>query len=526
MHQSGRMFDWDRLGRCLIMLCALAALAFAGPAEARRVALVIGNAAYAHASLLPNTTKDANLIARAAKQAGFEVTEISDLGKAGFDQALRDFRIKADGAEVAMIYYAGHGMESAGRNWVIPIDATLAESRDLRFEAIELDGLLETVSGSRLRIIVLDACRNNPFGTSWRSAVRAVPKGLVETEFEGTGALVMFAAAGGQVASDGLGENSPFARALAERIPEPGLSIHRLGSVVREEVIKETGGGQAPWVTMSLDGQEFFLVPPANANPPAAAGNGGGSGGQLADAYAWRYANEKNTIGAFEEYLRNFPGGVFSTDAADRLAQLRTAPTVGKAEPRPQPAKPAIVALTPAQVDPPKSAISQAPAPQSPAPLKPGEAQSLAQVTTAANYVTDRAALPALPETPVFSASSYPGCRDAYATMPDAISKVVKINDCLAQLTQYVSDVMNGYSVKMIQHQDELNRLYKGKVAGNNQYSPESQQAFYDAAMKEHRESNPDGEHFAEYRTTKERYEQDRKFLQEQYCAFAQVCAN
>lgn len=519
-----RIVNWDGLMlRFVLMLCAVATMGWFSPAEARRSALIIGNSTYAHANFLPNPVKDADLIADAARKAGFDVTLVDNLAKADFDQALREFRTQADGAEVAMIYYAGHGIENGGKNWVIPTDASLAESRDLRFEAIELDGLLETLVGAQLRIVVLDACRENPFGSNWRSTVRSVPKGLAETEVEG--ALILFAAAGGQVATDGTGSNSPFARALATRLPEPGLSIHRLGSVIRQDVISETGGKQTPWTNMSIDGREFYLVdtaqsvPAAGATPaaaPAAAGYNAGS-----DAFAWRYYSEKNTIEAYGSYLREFPQGLFAGQANERIAQLRAGggarvaavTTPPPARPAPAPAKPA-PAVAPAAVP---SAAIVTPAAQPPAAPS-------ANIVLPATNVVDMGPLPAMPATPLFPRDGYPSCRDDFQGLPDAMGRVNKIIACQNTLNSYYETVMNGFAQSMIQHQKELTKLYQDQVGGNQRYSPESQNRFYKAMMQEHADSNPDGPHFSDYRATQKRYDEDRAYLQDRYCANTGVC--
>ncbi|MCB2079214.1 MAG: caspase family protein [Novosphingobium sp.] len=523
--------------RLFVLMVAVLGVALTTPAEARRSALIIGNSSYAHANFLPNPAADAQLVAQAARRAGFDdVTLVTDLSKDKFDQTLRDFRSRADGAEVAMIYYAGHGIESAGSNWVIPVDATLQESRDLRFEAIELDGLLETLQGSQLRIVVLDACRNNPFGSNWRSAVRSVPKGLTETEVEG--ALVIFAAAGGQVATDGAGSNSPFASALAQRLPEPGLSIHRLGSVVREDVVNATGGRQSPWTNMSIDGREFFLVEAPGAKPVAAPAGAPAGGQGLADAYAWKYADAQNTLEEYQDYLNRFPNGVFVKIAQQRVAALQRAGGASSRPVAPAPVKPAPVQTAPAVPAAPPASLAQSkpatsapvsgtPAPAGPAPAAlptSGDPTSVGVVTANANTVTDRAPLPTMPATPRFPSEGYPDCREEFQTQPDPISKVVKINNCLTQLTSYFDGTLNGYSRTMIQHQEEISSLYTNRVAGNPQYSPQSQQRFYKDMMAEHAASNPTGANFAEFRAAKERYEVDRTYLQDRYCANTGSC--
>ena len=210
-------------------------------AEARKVALIIGNGDYANTSRLVNPANDIKIIAASAKQAGFDdVTIAADLAVNDFQKAMRDFRAKADGAEVAMVYYAGHGIEAQGKNWLIPTDAQLKSDLDLPYEAINLDRLMESVSGAQIRMVVLDSCRNNPFGRSWRSGTRAVVNGLAGVEADDV--LVIFAAAPGQTAADGTSGNSPFATSLAKRLPQPDMPVQLLGGLIRDDVLQAASG--------------------------------------------------------------------------------------------------------------------------------------------------------------------------------------------------------------------------------------------------------------------------------------------
>jgi hypothetical protein len=258
--------------------------ASAQTAPGRRVALVIGNSAYAAQGTLANPGPDSRLVADALRRVGFTVTARNDLGKQAMELALRDFSRAADGAEVALIYYAGHGMEANGVNWLLPVDAVLAEERNLRFEAIDLDTTLAAVEGAKgLRMVVLDACRNNPFARSMRrsSTTRAtVTRGLADVEVTGT--LVLYAARGGTVAQDGVaGGNSPFAAAFARRIPEPGVDVRLLISKVRDDVLDSTGRVQEPFSYGSLPGVELSLTPPPamRARPDA----------QWVEGTSWRF---------------------------------------------------------------------------------------------------------------------------------------------------------------------------------------------------------------------------------------------
>lgn len=250
----------------LFLLLALA-LGLALPAQAqngRRVALVIANGNYANTAKLGNPVNDGRIVAEGLKRAGFTSIDVAnDQTLTAFQQTLRDFRAKADGAEVALVYYAGHGIEGQGKNWLIPVDARLAADRDLAFEAIDLDLVMQTIGGAKLRVAIVDACRNNPFGNSWRAGTRAVTQGLGRLEVDDV--LVIYAAAPGQTAADGDGANSPFASSLARRLPEPGLAIQLLGGVVRDDVLAATDGAQRPFISASITGTAYYLVPAKGA---------------------------------------------------------------------------------------------------------------------------------------------------------------------------------------------------------------------------------------------------------------------
>lgn len=250
----------------VVLLLSLPAAAQTAP---RRVALVIGNAAYAHAGRLANPPNDARLVANALAQAGFQTVDArSDLGFQAFGRALRDFRTRANGAQVALVYYAGHGIEGNGKNWLIPTDAVLGSEFDLTYEAISLDQVMDALTGADLRVVILDACRDNPLGRSWNRGTRAVARGLAPVEADDV--LVIYAAAPGQTAADGVGAvNSPFATALARRLPEVGLPIQLLGGRVRDDVLRATGSTQRPFVSASITGEPFYLVEgvPTMSNP-------------------------------------------------------------------------------------------------------------------------------------------------------------------------------------------------------------------------------------------------------------------
>src|SRR6202795_2048434 len=266
---------------CVMMVAAAIGCATAAMAD-RRVALVIGNRTYRNAPELPNTINDANAIAALFRSVGFEVvTSRADLGVLDFKRAVRDFLITAETADIAVVYYAGHGIEVGGTNYLIPVDAKLARDYDVEDEAIALDRIIWALQPvERLRLILLDACRDNPFVAKLRSVgIRATAKGgLAKIGDVSADTLVPYAAKAGSVSYDGDGANSPFASALVKHVAEPGLDIRIALGRVRDEVLKETGGRQEPFIYGSLGGSIIPLVPlpppkriePAPA-PPAGA---------------------------------------------------------------------------------------------------------------------------------------------------------------------------------------------------------------------------------------------------------------
>jgi hypothetical protein len=307
--------------RFFLPLLTLLLLLHPTAAEARKVALVIGNTSYAHASALTNPANDIRIVADAAKAAGFdEVVVASDLDNQKFQTAMRDFRAKANGADVAMVYFAGHGIEAQGKNWLLPTDARLESDLDLPYEAIQLDRLMEAVSGAQIRMVVLDACRNNPFGSKWRSGTRAVARGMAGVEADDV--LVIFAAAPGQTASDGTGADSPFALALARRLPEPDLPVQLLGGAIRDDVLAATGGNQRPFVSASITGTPVYLVPRTVPTLVAAAPSVPTGDRTASEEIFWKGALAESSVRAFSAYLSEFPSGRYADDASDAIARL------------------------------------------------------------------------------------------------------------------------------------------------------------------------------------------------------------
>ncbi len=262
-----------RLTFVLIWLCAAVTAAIAQGAGETRVALVIGNGAYASVGSLDNPTRDASAVAQGLREAGFQSVQVeNDLGHDALLKALRRFEETADTADWALVYYAGHGIEVGGVNYLIPVDARIRSDRDVEEEAVSLPQVQKRLEGARkLRLVILDACRDNPFLAKMRrtqSASRSVGRGLAVPDLPQSGSLVAYSAAAGQVALDGQASsgNSPYAAALVKNLAVPDAEVNLFFRRVRVEVLRATANRQEPATYESLP-DDRFVVRPA---PPAA----------------------------------------------------------------------------------------------------------------------------------------------------------------------------------------------------------------------------------------------------------------
>ncbi|CCD87376.1 conserved exported protein of unknown function [Bradyrhizobium sp. ORS 285] len=245
-------------------LAALTPQTPGGAPTVRRVALVIGNGGYKSVHPLANPPRDAKLIADTLRSTGFQsVTLASDLSRDKFFEALRSFGAEAEKADWAVVYYAGHGFEIGGVNYLVPVDARLAADKDAETEAVALEQVLAAVGAARkLRLVILDACRDNPFAPSMKQtlALKLVDRGFSNIE-PGAGMMVVYAAKHGATALDGDGANSPFATALARTIKEPRVEVRKLFDIVRDDVWAATKQRQQPFTYGSPPGREdFFFV--------------------------------------------------------------------------------------------------------------------------------------------------------------------------------------------------------------------------------------------------------------------------
>src|SRR5262245_2311211 len=248
------------------LLLAAAPVRAQAPAESgKRVALVIGNGAYARVGKLENPARDAGAVEKMLHGAGFDTVEVMrDLGNIAMRCALRDFSEQARNADIAVVFYAGHGIEVNGSNYLIPVDAALERDIDVEDETVPLERVSQILEqAKRLRLVILDACRDNPFVHSMRRTMstRSIGRGLARVEVLTTDTLIAFAAKAGLTAEDGLGPNSPYTSAVVKHLAAPGLDVRLAFGRVRDEVLQGTKGKQEPVYYGSLGGAEIALVP-------------------------------------------------------------------------------------------------------------------------------------------------------------------------------------------------------------------------------------------------------------------------
>jgi uncharacterized caspase-like protein len=259
------------LAACLTGLVVLLVALVPAAAE-KRVALVMGNSAYQHTAPLKNPSNDATDMAEKLRQLGFDVIEGTDLSKDEMEQRIRAFADKLTGADVGLFFYAGHGLQIDGRNFLAPVDAKLRSDTDLDFEAVDLNLVLKQLErNSRISIVFLDAC-DNPLATILARNSRSleIGRGLARID-KAVGMMIAFSTQPGNVALDGEGRNSPFTTALLRHIATDGASINDVMIDVRNDVLKATDGKQVPWENSSLTGQFFFkpAAPPTIADKSA-----------------------------------------------------------------------------------------------------------------------------------------------------------------------------------------------------------------------------------------------------------------
>ena len=332
----------------------------------RRVALVIGNGQYEYVPRLDNPTNDARLIAETLTSVGFTLIGGKaqlDLDKTGFDRLVQEFGKVIQNAGVALFYYAGHGLQVRGANYLVPVNANPTREADVDFQLLNVDLVLRQMegAGTRLNFLILDACRNNPLAGR---GLRATGGGLAQMQApEGT--LIAYATQPGHVALDGTDGHSPYTRALTNAIRRPGLDVFAVFNETGLAVQQRTGGAQEPWVSHSpIAGAGQFAFTGAPHQPPT------GGQDEAVEIAFWNAVQDDKTPDAFRTYLASYPQGKFAALARLKLTQLTVTPPpasgTGGVEPQPPPA--AAPAAGPVGPKPVEVATLEAPRPP-PAPL-------------------------------------------------------------------------------------------------------------------------------------------------------------
>ncbi len=310
-----------------IAILAILAIGAASPSRAeRRVALVIGNGDYVHSKSLPNPVNDANDVANSLKRLGFSVTSVLDGTYNDIRQGIRSFNVQVQGADIGLIYYAGHGMELGGENWLIPVDADLKTDVDVANEAISLKTIMQSVSrATELGLVILDACRDNPLAAKMARSklTRSVERGFARVE-PTTNVLVAYAAKDGTTAQDGDGRNSPYTAALLRNLERPGLEVGHVFRNVRDEVMASSNREQQPFVYGSLSSKPIYLHEDVPSSAPSAAP-------QVLvklkaeDETIWATIKESTDSQLLQQFLTKFPDSSHDAEARDRIAGLQVA---------------------------------------------------------------------------------------------------------------------------------------------------------------------------------------------------------
>jgi uncharacterized caspase-like protein len=301
------------IGAALLLMCQ--------PAFAeKRVALVLGNSAYQNVAPLPNPANDGAMIAATLKAAGFDLVDSRhDLSAIDTRRALREFADRARDADIAVIYYAGHGLEVDGTNYLVPVDAKLERDTDVFDEAFSLDRVLLAVEPAKqLRLVILDACRDNPFAKGMRrtSASRGIGLGLAKIEPTSPNTLIAYSAKAGSTALDGDARNSPFTIALTRHLTTPGLDVRKAFGFVRDEVLKTTANRQEPFVYGSLGGEDVPLV---RAKPPVSSPVSNPQAEARRDYELALQIGNKEALNAF---VAQYPDGYYANLARIQLSKL------------------------------------------------------------------------------------------------------------------------------------------------------------------------------------------------------------
>jgi uncharacterized caspase-like protein len=279
-------------------------------AQEKRVALVVGNSGYQHTAVLKNPRADAEDMSAALKRLNFEVVEGIDLDKRAMERIIRQFGLKLQAADIALFFYAGHGLQVSGQNHLLPVDARLSTEGDIDFESIPLHLVLRQMEReAKTSLLLLDACRDNPLARNLARTMGTrsgqISQGLAEVK-TGVGTLIGFSTQPGNVALDGVGRNSPYASALLKHVETPGRDISSTLITVRNEVVKATNGQQVPWEHTSLMGQVVFSA--AAPSPQTGAAN---FDKEMEIAF-WNAVKDSKAPEQLQAYIDRFPKGTFA----------------------------------------------------------------------------------------------------------------------------------------------------------------------------------------------------------------------
>jgi uncharacterized protein len=407
---------------------------------AQRVALVIGNAHYAAAPVLRNPVSDAHDLAASLRGLGFDVIALEDATRTGMADAIRNFSGKLAGADTALFFYAGHGLQLNGENYLVPVDAHVQGVADVRFGTINLNDIMGELDGKdRANIIILDSCRDNPFADVLSKGGRSIgPHGLGRVDTSGVGTLVVYSTQPNNVALDGEGRNSPFTSALLKHLGTPGLEVRQMISRVRSDVLDATNRVQIPWDNSSLVGEVYLSPAHEPAAAPAAATASGLPSSDTAELLFWQSVARADSKEMYDGYLSRYGDkGQFAFLARQRLAELSRIAAL------PPPAAPA-------------APVSRTAPAQAPADIA---------ANPAATPVTDcdRAAAPAV------SVTRLP---DVPGRASSAIDPAVALPACQAAVTQYPDEPRFKYQLGRVQvaakNFIEANQLFEAAIKGGS----------------------------------------------------------
>jgi len=328
--QAESRTEMPKLRFTMICLALALVLGWSGAAvAAKRVALVIGTDRYATLPSLNNAATDARGMAKKLKRFGFDVILKLNASQRAIGRALDDFENRLRQAEVGLVFYAGHGIQARGKNWLIPADATVETEADLRYEGISAGDFLGAMerAGSQLNIVILDACRDNPLPKRTRSAARGLTVPVIPSGLKGT--AIVYSASPGETAEDGpKGSHGVFTGELLKVLDRPGLKLEDVFKETARRVSSRTNGRQKPWINSSVTGDFYFKTasrPQAKRRPTTPPSTSGGTAASSAEMEAlfWQSIQNSRDAADFNAYITQYPNGTFTGLARNRLKGLK-----------------------------------------------------------------------------------------------------------------------------------------------------------------------------------------------------------